>query len=47
LFESLQLSKCAYRNGHLKVMDEAVVYLNTLLDRFDELDFADDEKEIL
>jgi hAT family C-terminal dimerisation region len=47
LFESLQLLKSAYQNGHLKAADEAVAHLNTLLDGFDELDFADDEKEVL
>ena len=43
LFESLQLLKSAYRNGHLKAEEEAVAHLNALLD---DLDSADDEKGI-
>ena len=43
LFESLQLLKSAYRNGHLKASEEAVAHLNALLD---DLDSADDEKGI-
>ena len=46
LFESLQLLKSAYQNGHLKAADDAVAHLNALIDGFGEFDQAADEEEI-
>ena len=47
LFESLQLLKSAYRNGHLKAADQAVAHLDALLDEFDNVDLVDAEKDVL
>jgi len=41
-FESLQLLKSAYRNGHITAADQAVTHLKTL---WDEVDLKDSVEE--
>jgi hypothetical protein len=43
IFESLQLLKSVYRNGHIRAADQAVAHLDDFSDSFTDVDAADDE----
>jgi hAT family C-terminal dimerisation region len=46
-FESLQLLKSAYRNGHVTAADQAVAHLKTLWDEVDLRDIVEENDDVL
>jgi hAT family C-terminal dimerisation region len=46
-FESLQLLKSAYRNGHVMAADQAVAHLKTLWDEVDLRDIVEENGDVL